>query len=72
MTQSRFILVLGKFRVVEIEEALGKRTARVQLGGTTQMWIGLPDIADVREGDLLTYYTEVLTKDAKSSKAPQQ
>lgn len=52
----RLVLVLGKFRVDE-------RTAnamKIALGGSTTMTVTLPDGADVRAGDLLTLYTEVL------------
>ena len=52
----RLRLVLGKFRVLE-------RTAlemKVALGGSTTMTVTLPEYADVRAGDLLTLYTEVL------------
>lgn len=67
----RFVLSLGKFRVVKLTESLGTHTMHVQLGGTTTAQIPLPPFADVREGDLLTLYTEVLSN-AQPSKAPQQ
>lgn len=47
--------VLGKFYVVAIERGV----ARISLGGTTEMRIPIPPRADLRVGDLLTYYTEV-------------
>lgn len=53
---TRLVLVLGKFRVIE-------RTAnmmKVALGGSTTMTCTLPDYADVKDGDILTFYTEVL------------
>ena len=56
----RLILSLGKYRVIS-------RTAgmmRLALGGTTEMTVSIPEMADVREGDILTLYTEVLYKDA--------
>lgn len=56
MSQLRMILVLGKFRVTERQTNLMK----IALGGSTTMTCTLPDQADVREGDLLTLYTEVL------------
>lgn len=52
----RLTLVLGKFRVTERQNNLMK----VALGGSTTMTCILPEGADVREGDLLTFYTEVL------------
>ncbi len=54
----RLRLVLGKFRVVDLRG----QTMKVALGGSTTMTCQLPDLADVREGDLLTLYTEVLVK----------
>jgi len=61
MAEKRFRLqlVLGKYRVVNIEG----NVAVVQLGGTTTMRFIIPEPADVRAGDILTFYTEVLTKD---------
>ena len=52
----RLVLVLGKFRVLEREANLMK----LALGGSTTMTVTLPDRADVKAGDLLTLYTEVL------------
>jgi len=64
--QLRLVLVLGKFRVSD-------RTAnamKLELGGSTTMTVTLPDQADVKAGDLLTLYTEVLY--AQPSKPPIQ
>lgn len=58
--QFRLRLVLGKYRVVNIEAG---NVAVIQLGGTTQMRVPIPERADIRLGDILTLYTEVLTKD---------
>ena len=52
----RLILQLGKFRVIERENLQMK----LALGGSTTMTVTLPEYADVRAGDLLTLYTEVL------------
>ena len=57
----RLVLVLGKFRVLEREANLMK----LALGGSTTMTVTLPDRADVKAGDLLTLYTEVLYKHAE-------
>jgi hypothetical protein len=54
--QPHLVLVLGKFPVVKRED----RLMTIKLGGTTEMRVMLPDIADVRDGDILTLYTEVL------------
>lgn len=53
----RAVLVLGKYRVV-------KKTAthvQVALGGSTTMTFDIKPFMDIREGDLLTFYTEVYT-----------
>lgn len=55
----RLQLMLGKYPVVSVE---GQKI-KVAMGGTTTMTFTVPDQADVRLGDLLTFYTEVLTKD---------
>jgi hypothetical protein len=56
-TQStRLVLVLGKFRVIDRSAEVMK----LALGGSTTMTVTLPAGADVRAGDLLTLYTEVL------------
>ncbi len=54
--QVRAILILGKFRVTE-------RTAdtiKIFLGGSTTMTVDLRHghMYDLREGDILTFYTE--------------
>ena len=52
----RMVLVLGKFRVSERTSAMMK----LELGGSTTMTVTLPPHADVKAGDLLTLYTEIL------------
>jgi hypothetical protein len=54
--QNRYILVLGKYRVLERTET----HMRIALGGSTVMTVSLPPQADVKTGDVLTLYTEVL------------
>lgn len=61
--QLRLILVLGKFRVSDRQNNLMK----LELGGSTTMTVTLPDGADVKAGDLLTLYTEVLYAAPKSN-----
>lgn len=63
----RYVLVLGKYRVT----ARGDTFMKLALGGSTTMTVTLPPKADVREGDILTLYTEVLT-DANPSTPSQQ
>jgi len=55
-SQFRYKLVLGKFRVSERSAGAMK----VELGGSTTMTVTIPEHADVRSGDLITLYTEVL------------
>lgn len=59
-TKIRIVLPLGKFRVVERRN----NSMLIKLPGTYAgepffMLCTLPDNADVRVGDLLTFYTEV-------------
>lgn len=63
MSETRIVLVLGAFPVVKRE---GNRFT-LKLGGTTQMTVIAPPIADIRDGDLLTLYTEVLIAPAKGN-----
>lgn len=52
----RLVLVLGKFRVIERTDT----SMKIALGGSTTMTVTLPPQADVKDGDILTFYTEVL------------
>jgi hypothetical protein len=54
--QLRLVLVLGKFRVTERHDSIMK----LALGGSTTMEVLLPEHVDVKSGDILTLYTEVL------------
>lgn len=56
MSEMRFILPLGKFRVVERWDNL----AKIAIDGAFSMVIIVPRYGDVREGDILTLYTEIL------------
>ena len=55
----RMKLVLGKYAVKNITRRLGGLQFWLDLNGP-QMRINLNTDADIREGDLLTLYTEVL------------
>lgn len=69
--QLRLTLVLGKFPVTEVSRAFRGWRMKVQLAGTTTATFeNIPDIADIRVGDLLTLYTEVLTKEHKQDALP--
>lgn len=65
-TALRLVLNLGKYRVTERENLQMK----LALGGSTTMTVTLPPHADVKAGDLLTLYTEVLY--AKPIESPEQ
>ena len=52
----RIVLNLGKYRVLERSELQMK----LALGGSTTMTVDLTPFMDVKAGDLLTLYTEVL------------
>jgi hypothetical protein len=56
----RVTLVLGKFPVVRLTNT----HFTLKLGGTTEMTISRPPQIDIRDGDLLTLYTEVLLNHA--------
>jgi hypothetical protein len=59
MTQHiRLKLILGKFPVRHISV---DRIMTIRLPSLGIMQVPLPPSADVREGDLLTIYTEILT-----------
>lgn len=55
----RFKLILGKFPVVRVHEpVLGIKQFAIQMQGV-RVVIDAPHDVDVREGDLLSLYTEV-------------
>jgi hypothetical protein len=54
--QGRLVLILGKFRVSERTD----KHFKLELGGSTTMTCTVEPYMDVKAGDLLTLYTEVL------------
>lgn len=58
----RYKLVLGKFLVNKIERTPTGLRFSIHFPGLGHMICDGP-LADVREGDLLTLYTEILTKE---------
>lgn len=62
----RLRLILGKFRVTKVSPGLQGCRITIDIGNSVTMNIDSPIPADVRLGDLLTLYTEVLAH------APQQ
>lgn len=62
ITGVRYILTLGKIQVVEVNRGtLGQRVKVNLFGSPVSATFEAPAHADIREGDLLTVYTEVLT-----------
>ena len=59
MPQPRYQIVLGKFRVTRVIERLGGLEFNIELPGLGQLICTGPK-ADIKEGDLLTLYTEIL------------
>jgi hypothetical protein len=66
----RYKLILGKFQVTRIIEQGALLEFHIHLPGLGYLMCTGPK-ADVKEGDLLTLYTEVLAND-KSSRSPVQ
>lgn len=67
----RYKLILGKYPVVKIVEREETLKVDVQLNGPVMFTFYVGKYVDVREGDLLTIYTEVLAN-AKSIETPIQ
>jgi len=59
----RYQLILGKFPVTQVKRGLTNLELVLDLGKGLYLITHAPDTADVRQGDLLTLYTEVLAKD---------
>ena len=60
----RLRLILGKYRVTKVaKDALGILFVLDLTNSVRITFDSIPPYADVREGDLLTLYTEVLTND---------
>jgi hypothetical protein len=57
----RLRLVLGKFQVKAISKGLTGTRFAIDLGNSVTITIDAPVQADIRLGDLLTLYTEVLS-----------
>ncbi len=70
MPQLRYKIVLGKFQVTRVIEKRGLLEFSIELPSLGQLICTGPK-ADVREGDLLTLYTEILSH-AKPIEPPKQ
>ena len=58
-TALRFRLILGKFRVINVFPGTTGFKAIIDLGNSVRLTMDVPVSADLRTGDLLTFYTEV-------------
>ena len=59
----RLRLILGKFQVEEVMPGTMGLMMSLDLGNSIKMVIDIPLQADVKRGDRLTFYTEVLSKE---------
>jgi hypothetical protein len=57
----RLKLLLGKLRVLRVARAPHGYTFTIEFPGLGFLSVPVPTTADVREGDVLAIYTEVLT-----------
>lgn len=58
----RLKLLLGKFPVTEVVRAHGAVRMVINISGFKITCHSLPESVDVRNGDILTLYTEVATR----------
>jgi hypothetical protein len=63
--QMRMKLVLGKYPVVRIEKSPNGLYFALQLQEGIKYVVEVPATVDIREGDLLTLYTEILCNPIK-------
>ena len=56
----RYKLVLGKYPIIRVEKTPFGFDFCIQLPNGVRMVVSAPPSADVKEGDVLTLYTEVL------------
>ena len=59
----RYRLIFGKFRVKAVTKGLTGQRFDIDLGNSITITVDAPIRADVKLGDLLTLYTEVLCHD---------
>lgn len=72
ITGVRYVLTLGKMQVVKVDKGtLGQKVKVMLFGNLVSATFEAPAYADIREGDILTCYTEVLTN-AHADKPPKQ
>lgn len=61
ITGIRYILTLGKIQVVDVNKGVLGQRVKVMFPGSVSATFEAPANADVKVGDVLTLYTEVLT-----------
>lgn len=54
----RVRLIIGKFQVIKVDPGLTGFLATISMGNSVTLTMDCPISADVRVGDLLTFYTE--------------
>ena len=59
----RLRLILGKFQVEAVRPGVTGLAMCLDFGNSIKMWVDIPIQADVKRGDMLTFYTEVLSKE---------
>lgn len=70
MAELRHKLALGKYLVTRVvKHHLGFEMV-IDLGNSIKLTCVVPPSSDVREGDVLTLYTEVLVKEPASGQVP--
>lgn len=67
----RYKLVLGKYPIVRVDKTAFGFDFIIQFPNSIRMTVTAPPTADIREGDLITLYTEV-PANAPAIKPPQQ
>ena len=67
----RLKLIIGKFQIISVKRGVGGCTFTLDLGNSIKFTADSPVPADVRVGDWLTFYTEVLA-DANTLPPPIQ
>lgn len=70
-TALRLRAILGKFPVTKVERGLTGIRFTLSMGNSVFITCDMPTAADVKVGDILTLYTEVLA-DANLGKPPIQ
>lgn len=57
----RYKLVLGKYPIIRVDKTPFGFDFTIQFPNSVRMTVSAPPTADIREGDLITLYTEILS-----------